>query len=162
YTATATALESGYLLAISMALRSPFSARSLFAATLLRHLGARAAPPPMVSVALTKGLLACGGKAPIGHDSPMLITCTNCATSYQAAPSPLGPSGRSVRCARCQQVWFAANTEAMADVAEAHRADLAAIAETTPSPEAAPTTEDLAPALPPLAAEADRVFAGET
>src|SRR5262245_35114237 len=83
YTATATALESGYLLAISMALRSPFSARPLFAATLLRHLGARAAPPPMVSVALTKGLLACGGKAPIGHDSPMLITCTNCATSYQ-------------------------------------------------------------------------------
>ena len=58
-----------------------------------------------------------------------MITCTNCATSYEVAASSLGPSGRSVRCARCQHVWFAANTEAIVDVSEAHRADLAAIVE---------------------------------
>ncbi len=62
----------------------------------------------------------------------MLITCTNCATSYEVSAASLGPTGRSVRCARCQHTWFAANTEAMADVAQAHRADLAWIAETPP------------------------------
>ena len=94
------------------------------------------------------------GESPAGHDSPMLITCTNCATSYQVAASSLGPSGRSVRCARCQQVWFAANTEAMADVAEAHRADLAVIADDPPSPAAEPE-----PA--PVAAEAEQALTGE-
>jgi predicted Zn finger-like uncharacterized protein len=62
----------------------------------------------------------------------MLITCTNCATSYQVAAASLGPTGRSVRCARCKQMWFAANTEALADVADAHRADLAVVAEAPP------------------------------
>ena len=47
-----------------------------------------------------------------GLDSPMLIVCPNCATSYQVEPSSLGATGRSVRCVRCQKVWFAANTEA--------------------------------------------------
>ena len=41
----------------------------------------------------------------------MLIVCPNCATSYQVEPSSLGATGRSVRCVRCQKVWFAANTE---------------------------------------------------
>jgi predicted Zn finger-like uncharacterized protein len=70
--------------------------------------------------------------SPLGRESPMLITCTNCGTSYQVSSASLGPTGRQVRCARCQNMWFAANTEAMADVAEAHRADLAWIAETPP------------------------------
>jgi len=98
------------------------------------------------------------GKAPAGHDSPMLITCTNCATSYQVAASSLGPSGRSVRCARCQQVWFAANTEAMADVAEAHRVDLGVIADAPPSPAAEP---DPAPVAPPEAAEVEQALTSE-
>jgi predicted Zn finger-like uncharacterized protein len=38
----------------------------------------------------------------------MLIVCPNCATSYEVEPPALGPEGRSVRCARCKQVWFAA------------------------------------------------------
>jgi predicted Zn finger-like uncharacterized protein len=88
----------------------------------------------------------------------MLITCTNCATSYQVAASSLGPSGRSVRCARCQHVWFAANTDAMADVAEAHRADLATIAEVPPPPE---TTPELPPAAPAEAAEAGQALTNE-
>jgi predicted Zn finger-like uncharacterized protein len=37
----------------------------------------------------------------------MLIVCPNCATSYQVEPQSLGPGGRSVRCARCQNQWFA-------------------------------------------------------
>jgi predicted Zn finger-like uncharacterized protein len=37
----------------------------------------------------------------------MLIVCPNCATSYQVEPPSLGPGGRSVRCARCQNQWFA-------------------------------------------------------
>jgi predicted Zn finger-like uncharacterized protein len=37
----------------------------------------------------------------------MLIVCPTCATSYQVEPHSLGQDGRSVRCARCQNVWFA-------------------------------------------------------
>jgi predicted Zn finger-like uncharacterized protein len=54
----------------------------------------------------------------------MLISCQNCATSYEVDPSSLGATGRSVRCVHCQRVWFAANTMAFADIARAHRADL--------------------------------------
>src|SRR5215475_7353985 len=54
----------------------------------------------------------------------MLITCQSCATSYEVGPSSLGPSGRSVRCARCGHVWFAANTQALSAIAQAHRAEL--------------------------------------
>jgi len=96
----------------------------------------------------------------------MLITCTNCASSYQVTAASLGPSGRSVRCARCQHVWFAANTEAMVDVAEAHRADLAAIAEAPPVPDAWPPEPAPAPttAMPPepdRAERAEQVIAGD-
>src|SRR5262249_3742347 len=68
----------------------------------------------------------------------MLIACTNCETSYQVAPSSLGPTGRSVRCARCGYVWFAANTDAMEDIAQSHRGDIAAWADAaiTPRPAA--------------------------
>jgi predicted Zn finger-like uncharacterized protein len=37
----------------------------------------------------------------------MLIVCPNCATSYMIDAASLGPGGRMVRCARCQQTWFA-------------------------------------------------------
>ena len=37
----------------------------------------------------------------------MLIVCPSCATSYRVEPASLGEGGRSVRCARCQNVWFA-------------------------------------------------------
>jgi predicted Zn finger-like uncharacterized protein len=56
----------------------------------------------------------------------MLITCHNCATSYQVETSSLGPTGRSVRCARCQKVWFASNPMALAEIAQAYRADVGA------------------------------------
>ncbi len=37
----------------------------------------------------------------------MLIVCPSCATSYQVEHSSLGAGGRSVRCTRCRNVWFA-------------------------------------------------------
>src|SRR5258708_27249860 len=55
----------------------------------------------------------------------MQIVCPNCQTSYHVDPSSVGSSGRSVRCARCQTVWFAANTEAMSEIAASHRAEMA-------------------------------------
>src|SRR5262249_29850569 len=91
---------------------------------------------------------------------PMLITCTNCGTSYQVAAASLGPTGRSVRCARCKQTWFAANTEALADVAEAHRADLTAIA-AAPSVTDSPAPEwhfAPSPDIPPESDPPDQAF----
>jgi len=62
-------------------------------------------------------------------DSPMLIVCPNCATSYRVETSSLGAAGRSVRCVRCRNVWFAHDPAALA----AAGAELGAAA-----PEAAP------------------------
>ena len=45
----------------------------------------------------------------------MLIVCPSCATSYQLGPAALGPSGRSVRCARCKNAWFAVPSDALAE-----------------------------------------------
>jgi predicted Zn finger-like uncharacterized protein len=90
----------------------------------------------------------------------MLITCTNCGTSYQVAAASLGPTGRSVRCARCKQMWFAANTEVLADVAEAHRADLAAVADAPPVADPPPPEQDYAsaPGVSPEAGPAEQAF----
>jgi predicted Zn finger-like uncharacterized protein len=38
----------------------------------------------------------------------MMIVCPNCETSYDVSAASLGAEGRSVRCVRCQEVWFAA------------------------------------------------------
>jgi predicted Zn finger-like uncharacterized protein len=54
----------------------------------------------------------------------MQIVCPNCSTTYKIDTSSVGPSGRSVRCVRCRTVWFAANTDALSDIAEAHRAEM--------------------------------------
>jgi predicted Zn finger-like uncharacterized protein len=44
----------------------------------------------------------------------MLISCPNCATSYDLSAASLGAEGRQVRCVRCQGVWFASSGEAPA------------------------------------------------
>jgi predicted Zn finger-like uncharacterized protein len=49
----------------------------------------------------------------------MLIICPNCATSYSIDQGSLGPSGRTVRCARCKTSWFA-------DAKPAQQADVSA------------------------------------
>lgn len=116
--------------------------------------------PPMVSGPLTNILLPFRQGLP-GSDSPMPISCPNCATSYQVSPSDLGPTGRSVRCARCQQVWFATDPGEPAEVGPAQPPDVAAFAEAmadTPAaePEAPPAPvpseyEFRLDTLPPLA-----------
>ncbi len=41
------------------------------------------------------------------HDSPMLIICPSCATSYDVDSASFPTRGRQVRCARCRTVWHA-------------------------------------------------------
>jgi predicted Zn finger-like uncharacterized protein len=65
----------------------------------------------------------------------MLIVCPNCATSYRVEPSSLSATGRSVRCVRCRNVWFARDPAPLSAIAQAHRADIAAL--TGPPPDAA-------------------------
>jgi predicted Zn finger-like uncharacterized protein len=58
----------------------------------------------------------------------MQIVCPNCATSYRVETSSLGAAGRSVRCVRCRNVWFAHDPEALPAIAQAHRSDIEALA----------------------------------
>lgn len=37
----------------------------------------------------------------------MLVICPKCSTSYMLDPATVGPAGRTVRCARCRNTWFA-------------------------------------------------------
>jgi predicted Zn finger-like uncharacterized protein len=37
----------------------------------------------------------------------MHIICPHCTTSYAIDPATLGAAGRTVRCARCKEVWLA-------------------------------------------------------
>jgi predicted Zn finger-like uncharacterized protein len=66
----------------------------------------------------------------------MLIVCPKCATTYQVDSSSLGATGRSVRCTRCRKVWFESNTDAMAEIARSHQADMSAFS-TAAKPEPA-------------------------
>src|SRR3979409_1240617 len=61
----------------------------------------------MVSGPLTDRCYGLGHKA-VCRDSLMLIVCPKCTTNYEAEAVSLGAPGRSVRCARCKGVWFAA------------------------------------------------------
>ena len=36
----------------------------------------------------------------------MILTCPECSTNYMAKDGTIGPNGRSVRCARCESVWY--------------------------------------------------------
>jgi predicted Zn finger-like uncharacterized protein len=90
----------------------------------------------------------------------MLIVCPHCGTSYQIEPNSLG-AGRSVRCVRCRNVWFAANTNAMSAISKAHREDLSRLkappvagtgAYWPSSPDPPPITEPPQVAAPVIAA----------
>jgi predicted Zn finger-like uncharacterized protein len=80
----------------------------------------------------------------------MQITCPNCQTSYQVDPSSVGSTGRSVRCARCRTVWFAANTAALSEIAASHQAEMAQFAPVSAAEAQAPWPElDASPAGTP-------------
>ena len=36
----------------------------------------------------------------------MILTCPECSTNYMAKDGTISPNGRSVRCARCENVWY--------------------------------------------------------
>lgn len=36
----------------------------------------------------------------------MILTCSSCTTRFLVDPAAIGPTGRQVRCARCQYSWF--------------------------------------------------------
>ena len=59
----------------------------------------------------------------------MLIACPACQTRYDVPPGALGENGRTVRCAKCGNSWFAA-PDAIADTAPASADDT----DTTRSP----------------------------
>jgi hypothetical protein len=86
----------------------------------------------LVSGPLTNGLLACQGILRLTRfiDADRLHELWNLLSGLCDLARA---DRRSVRRARCKQTWFAANTLALADVAEAHRADLAAIDEAPPA-----------------------------
>ena len=74
----------------------------------------------------------------------MLIVCPSCATSYMIDPASVGPAGRTVRCARCKETWFAGGpkTDVNAFVDSV-------IAEAEEETGAAPTTRRQADTAPP-------------
>jgi predicted Zn finger-like uncharacterized protein len=41
----------------------------------------------------------------------MLLACPHCATIYDVSRGVIGTNGRSLRCARCQTVWFATRSQ---------------------------------------------------
>jgi predicted Zn finger-like uncharacterized protein len=47
----------------------------------------------------------------------MHIVCPHCTTAYAVDPAPFGDGGRTVRCARCKEVWLARPENLRAEVA---------------------------------------------
>ena len=86
----------------------------------------------------------------------MHIVCPNCGTSYDVAPSALGPAGRAVRCVRCRETWHArlddmAQAGALAEAADGIGWDQSIAGAATAAPEE--TAEQYVPRIesPPLA-----------
>jgi predicted Zn finger-like uncharacterized protein len=52
----------------------------------------------------------------MGESGSMHIVCPHCTTSYAINPATLGEAGRSVRCARCKEVWLARPEDAIEPV----------------------------------------------
>jgi predicted Zn finger-like uncharacterized protein len=89
----------------------------------------------------------------------MLIVCPTCSTSYNIDSVSLGRDGRTVRCGRCKNLWFAAPPSPVAGFV----ADVIAEAEAREAPAASPpatTTvdvDDFGPEASHAAAEAPAV-----
>ena len=85
----------------------------------------------------------------------MLLVCPHCETGFRVDPAVLGKDGRTVRCARCRESWFAAPVTAEPAMAEAAADN--AIASTPMSADQATEWADPAPidaaSSPSIAAE---------
>ncbi|MET0220010.1 MAG: MJ0042-type zinc finger domain-containing protein [Tardiphaga sp.] len=55
----------------------------------------------------------------------MHIVCPHCTTAYAVDPAPFGDGGRTVRCARCKEVWLARPENLRAEVATPAMASVA-------------------------------------
>ena len=89
----------------------------------------------------------------------MLIVCPNCATSYRVEASSLGAVGRSVRCVRCRNVWFARDPGGLAAIARAHRRDVEALAAEMSTADASSSFAESPPEAAAIAPEAPEPFA---
>lgn len=74
----------------------------------------------------------------------MILTCPECSTNYMAKDGSIGPNGRSVRCARCETVWF---VEGIDPDALALKDNEAVLITPEPEPTSLPEVE-LQPELP--------------
>ena len=63
----------------------------------------------------------------------MLLICPSCETSFRVKPDALGPTGRTVRCARCHTSWFAAPEGAERELAMAETPALEAASPNFPA-----------------------------
>ncbi|MDA5192600.1 MJ0042-type zinc finger domain-containing protein [Govanella unica] len=52
----------------------------------------------------------------------MILTCPNCATRFALDPARLGVQGRTVRCARCLNTWFAEAPDDLSPLGVAEKA----------------------------------------
>jgi predicted Zn finger-like uncharacterized protein len=85
----------------------------------------------------------------------MQIVCPACSTNYQLTPAAIGASGRTVRCVRCQHVWFVPAPGVMPAVAAAEPFAPSAPPEPeSPPPHAVDETPPPEPAAEPAATDA--------
>ena len=86
----------------------------------------------------------------IRRERTMLIVCPTCATTYNITPAALGEAGRSVRCTKCKNTWFATPDSVLDEAALATMTAEPAPPPRAPAPRpvepAAQSDEDLAAA----------------
>ncbi len=73
----------------------------------------------------------------------MLLACPNCATTYEVKADLIGESGRSLRCARCFNVWHATRSQELIIAAQA-----TGTAATRSEPQSEPAATTNSPASP--------------
>lgn len=119
----------------------------------------------MVSDPLTVSKLWSGWKHTV-TDCPMLLACPNCQTTYEVKSSVIGEDGRSLRCARCQIVWFATRSQELSFVKQS--GDAFATSDTSSSdagdstmPPADENSTSTSPTAPPENAVAGQTSAAE-
>jgi predicted Zn finger-like uncharacterized protein len=84
----------------------------------------------------------------------MLLACPNCATTYEVKADLIGESGRSLRCARCFNVWHATRSQELVIAAQVPDAATTQSAPTAAANSPAPPAPEKVSAAPSAAAPA--------